>query len=78
MVRLGSAVRFRSEAFAFLWGFMMAKKTSVELIALQCAECKRKNYTTAKNRKNIQGKLELSKYCPFDRKHTLHKEAKVK
>ena len=56
----------------------MAKKTSVELIALQCSECKRKNYTTAKNRKNIQGKLELSKYCPFDRKHTLHKETKVK
>ena len=73
MVRLGSAVRFRSEAFC-----LMAKKTSVELIALQCTECKRKNYTTAKNRKNIQGKLELSKYCPFDRKHTLHKEAKVK
>lgn len=56
----------------------MAKKTSVELIALQCAECKRKNYTTEKNRKNIQGKLELSKYCPFDRKHTVHKEAKIK
>ena len=53
----------------------MAKKTSVELIALQCTECKRKNYTTAKN---IQGKLELSKYCPFDHKHTVHKETKVK
>ena len=79
MVRLGSAVRFRSEAFCFFYRrFVMAKKTSVELIALQCTECKRKNYTTAKNRKNIQGKLELSKYCPFDRKHTVHKEAKIK
>ncbi len=56
----------------------MAKKTAVELIALQCSECKRKNYTTKKNRKNMQGKLELNKYCPFDRKHTLHKETKVK
>jgi large subunit ribosomal protein L33 len=56
----------------------MAKKTSVELIAMQCSECKRKNYTTKKNRKNTQAKLELSKYCPFDRKHTLHKETKVK
>ena len=65
-------------SFLFYRRFVMAKKTSVELIALQCTECKRKNYTTAKNRKNIQGKLELSKYCPFDRKHTLHKEAKVK
>ena len=54
------------------------KKTAVEIIALQCSECKRKNYTTYKNRKNIQGKLELNKYCPFDHKHTLHKETKAK
>jgi large subunit ribosomal protein L33 len=57
---------------------MATKKTAVELIALQCTECKRKNYTTSKNRRNTQEKLEFSKYCPFDRKHTLHKEAKVK
>ena len=50
----------------------------VELIALQCSECKRKNYTTAKNKRNTQGKLELSKYCKFEKKHTLHKEAKIK
>ena len=56
----------------------MAKKTAVELVALQCTECKRKNYTTSKNRKNIQGKLEFNKYCPFERKHTLHKETKIK
>lgn len=57
---------------------MASKNKSVELIALQCQECKRKNYTTSKNRKNIQGKLEFSKYCKFDKKHTLHKEAKIK
>lgn len=56
----------------------MAKKTVVELIALQCTECKRKNYTTAKNRRNTQEKLELNKYCKFERKHTAHKEAKIK
>ncbi|MEL3908586.1 MAG: 50S ribosomal protein L33 [Treponemataceae bacterium] len=57
----------------------MAKaKTSNELISLQCDKCKRRNYTTSKNRKNIQGKLEFKKYCPFDRKHTVHKEAKIK
>jgi len=54
------------------------KKGSVELIALKCSECGRRNYTTKKNRKNMQGKLELNKYCPFDRKHTLHKESKIK
>ncbi len=55
-----------------------AKGKSVELIALQCTECDRRNYTTKKNRKNTQGKLELKKYCPHDRKHTLHRETKVK
>jgi len=55
-----------------------AKKGAVELIALQCTECDRRNYTTTKNRRNMQGKLELKKYCPHDRKHTLHRETKVK
>jgi large subunit ribosomal protein L33 len=55
-----------------------AKKGAVELIALQCSECDRRNYTTKKNRRNMQGKLELMKYCPHERKHTLHKEARVK
>ena len=55
-----------------------SKGKNVELIALQCSECKRKNYSTKKNKKNTQGKLELSKYCKFDKKHTLHKEAKIK
>jgi len=57
---------------------MASKKAVVELIALQCSECKRKNYTTQKNRRNTQEKLEKNKYCPFERKHTLHKEAKIK
>ena len=57
---------------------MANKKAVVELIALQCSECKRKNYTTHKNRRNTQEKLEFSKYCPFDRRHTVHKEAKIK
>jgi large subunit ribosomal protein L33 len=26
----------------------------------------------------MQEKLELSKYCKFDRKHTIHKETKIK
>jgi large subunit ribosomal protein L33 len=57
---------------------MASKKQVVELIAMQCSECKRRNYTTSKNRRNLQEKLELKKYCPWDRKHTLHKEAKIK
>ncbi len=45
-------------------------------IQLQCTECKRKNYATQKNKKNSTGRIEMKKYCPWDKKHTLHKEAK--
>ena len=45
-------------------------------LQLQCTECKRKNYATEKNKKNTTGRMELKKYCPFDRKHTVHKETK--
>ena len=54
------------------------KKTSIDIIALQCTDCKRKNYTTTKKRKNITGKLEKNKYGPFCRKEVLHKETKAK
>ena len=54
------------------------KKGPVEKIALQCTECKQKNYTTQKNRRNTPNKLELMKYCPFEHKHTLHRETKIK
>ena len=57
---------------------MARKKTDARIkIALVCTECKRKNYTTMKNKKNTTGKLVLKKYCSFDRKHTDHKESKV-
>ena len=45
-------------------------------IQLQCTKCKRKNYATQKNKKNTTGRLEIKKYCPFDREHTVHKETK--
>jgi large subunit ribosomal protein L33 len=49
-----------------------------ELVALECSDCKRRNYTTTKNRKTAQDKLQLKKYCRWDRKHTVHKETKIK
>ncbi len=58
---------------------MASKKGgNIEKIALQCTECKRKNYTTFKNKKNIQSKLELNKFCKWDKKYTPHKETKIK
>ncbi len=47
-----------------------------ETIILVCSECKRKNYSTNKNRKNTTSRLELKKYCKWCNKHTLHKEGK--
>ncbi len=47
-----------------------------DIVTLACTECKRRNYTTTKNKKTTTGKLELKKYCKFCRKHTPHKETK--
>ncbi|MBE6371077.1 MAG: 50S ribosomal protein L33 [Lentisphaerae bacterium] len=47
-----------------------------EIIILECTECKRRNYTSTKEKKNTPGRLEIKKYCKFDRKHTVHKETK--
>ncbi|MDL1970889.1 MAG: 50S ribosomal protein L33 [Candidatus Desulfofervidaceae bacterium] len=46
------------------------------IIHLACAQCKRRNYTTTKNKKKTPDRLELKKYCPFCRAHTPHKEVK--
>ncbi|MFP4475877.1 MAG: 50S ribosomal protein L33 [Desulfatibacillaceae bacterium] len=43
---------------------------------LVCQECKQRNYQTTKNKRTTPDRLEFSKYCPFCRKHTRHKETK--
>jgi len=47
-----------------------------ELVTLACTECKRKNYMTKKNKTNTPGRLEMKKYCRFDRTRTIHRETK--
>jgi large subunit ribosomal protein L33 len=47
------------------------------ILLLQCPECKRRNYSTMKNKKNTTEKLVLKKYCRHCRKHTEHKETKA-
>jgi len=46
------------------------------IITLACGECKRRNYTTTKNKRTTPDKLSFNKYCPFCRRHTSHKETK--
>jgi large subunit ribosomal protein L33 len=47
-----------------------------DIITLACTDCKRKNYSTTKNKKSMPDRLELKKFCKFCRKHTIHKETK--
>ena len=47
-----------------------------EIITLACTECKERNYSTTKNKKNDTGRLEFNKFCPRCRKQTPHKEGK--
>lgn len=58
---------------------MATKKKKAKLIKLVCSECKNVNYYKRKSKKATQRgiKLELKKYCPFCKKHTLHKEQKA-
>ena len=43
-------------------------------ITLVCTECGDHNYVTTKNKTNTPDRLELMKYSPRLRKHTLHRE----
>ncbi|MBD3410420.1 MAG: 50S ribosomal protein L33 [Ignavibacteriales bacterium] len=47
-----------------------------DTITLECGECKRRNYTTTKNKRNQPGRVEYKKYCRWCKKHTPHKETK--
>jgi large subunit ribosomal protein L33 len=46
------------------------------IIQMACQDCKRRNYSTTKNKQTKPDRLEFKKYCRFCRKHTVHKETK--
>jgi len=54
----------------------MAKKDVRQVIHLACTDCKERNYTSQKNRRNDPNRLELQKFCRHCRKHTLHRETR--
>ena len=45
-------------------------------VTLACTECKRRNYTTNKNKRNNPDRIEFKKYCRFCNDHTLHRETR--
>ncbi len=57
----------------------MAKKGNRIKITLECTEARPEGrppsrYITTKNRNNTRARLELKKYNPFLRRHTVHRE----
>ena len=54
----------------------MARVEARPVIQLACTECKQRNYRRARTRRTIPNRIELLKYCPRERRHTLHREAK--
>ncbi len=47
-----------------------------QIITLACTECRRRNYTSMKNKKNDPGRLEVKKYCSYCRGHKIHRETR--
>ncbi len=46
------------------------------MVTLACTECKPRKYPTDKNKQNNPDRMELKKYCPWCKKHTLHRETR--
>ena len=56
-------------------GIIMAKVGNRQNKTLVCTECSEENYRVERNVKKTD-RLELNRYCPRCRKHTVHKEKK--
>jgi large subunit ribosomal protein L33 len=55
---------------------MAKKKADRMVITLECTECRERNYSTEKNRRNDPARLELRKFCPRCRIQRLHRETR--
>jgi large subunit ribosomal protein L33 len=53
----------------------MANEARV-IVNLACEKCKERTYSTTKNKRKQTARLELNKFCPRCRVHSLHREAK--
>jgi len=54
----------------------MAKAQDRDHITLACTECRERNYTTKKNKRNDPERLELKKFCPRCRVACSHRETR--
>jgi len=44
-------------------------------VSLACTECDSRNYRTTRKASH-KGQIELKKFCPLCKRHTIHKETK--
>ncbi|KRL63405.1 hypothetical protein FC23_GL000645 [Lactobacillus psittaci DSM 15354] len=51
-------------------------KSMADNIILECTECGERDYLSKKNKRKHPERLALKKYCPRERKVTLHRETK--
>jgi large subunit ribosomal protein L33 len=54
----------------------MPKNENRIIVTLACTECKERNYTTQKNKRNDSQRMELKKFCPTCRGQKLHREVR--
>jgi large subunit ribosomal protein L33 len=57
--------------------FLLGRRVVREYVWLECTETKMRNYRVIKETRGTE-RLELMKYCPKLRRHTLHKESRKK
>ena len=46
------------------------------IVTLACSDCKQRNYTTMKNKKNDPDRIELKKFCRYCNGQTVHRETR--
>ncbi|QSO50568.1 50S ribosomal protein L33 [Alicyclobacillus curvatus] len=46
------------------------------VVTLACSDCKQRNYTSMKNKKNDPDRIEVKKFCPYCKSHTAHRETR--
>lgn len=47
-----------------------------ERVVLSCSTCNRRNYTADKNKALHPDRVEIRKFCPTCRTHTVHRETR--
>jgi large subunit ribosomal protein L33 len=46
------------------------------IVTLACLDCKQRNYTSNKNKRNNPDRIEMKKFCKFCNEHKIHRETR--